>query len=67
MNVDLLSITLGTTNSSSNNDQLVLGDEVADASLVLAAAGGSGEIEFEGAGELDKYEEEAEDAPQRDW
>lgn len=37
VNVDLLSVTLGTTDGSSDNDQLVLGNEVTDASLVLAA------------------------------
>lgn len=38
VNVDLLSVTLGAADSGSNNDQLVLRDEVTDASLVLAAA-----------------------------
>lgn len=38
VNVDFLSVTLGSTDRSSNNNQLVLGDEVTDASLVLAAA-----------------------------
>lgn len=46
MNVDLLAITLRATNDGSDNDELVLGDEVADASLVLAAAGGGDEVEF---------------------
>lgn len=46
MNIDLLAITLRTTNDSSDNDELVLRDEVANASLVLAAAGGGDEVEF---------------------
>lgn len=67
MNVDLLSVTLGSADRSSNNDQLVLGDEVTDASFVLAAAGGGSEVEFEGSSELDEDKEEAENAPQRNW
>jgi hypothetical protein len=46
MNVDLLAITLRATNDGSDNDELILGDEVANASLVLAAAGGGDEVEF---------------------
>jgi hypothetical protein len=65
MNIDFLSIAFGATDGSSDNDQLVLGNEVADASLVLAAAGGSGEVEFEGACKLNKNKEKAEDTPQR--
>lgn len=46
MNIDPLAITLRTTNDGSDNNELVLRDEVANASLVLAAAGGGDEIEF---------------------
>lgn len=46
MNVDLLAITFRATNDGSDNDKLVLRDEVANASLVLAAAGGGDEVEF---------------------
>lgn len=46
MNIDLLAITLRTTNDGSDNNELVLRDEVANASLVLAAAGGGDEVEF---------------------
>lgn len=46
MNVDPLAVTLRTANDGSDNDQLVLRDEVANASLVLAAAGGGDQVEF---------------------
>lgn len=67
MNIDLLAITLRAANNGSDNDELVLRDEVANASLVLAAAGGGDEVEFKGVGELDEDKQEAKDGPQRDW
>lgn len=59
MHVDLLAIALLAAHDSSYHDQLVLGHEVTDASLVLAVAGG--QVEFEGGGQLDHKEEEGED------
>lgn len=67
MDIDLLAITLRSANDGSNNDKLVLRDEVADASLVLAAAGGCDEVKFQSTSELDKCKEEAKDGPQCDW
>ena len=61
MHVDLLAITLLAVHDSSDHDQLVAGHEVADASLVLAVAGG--QFEFQGGDELDREEEEGEDGP----
>ena len=46
MNVDPLTVTLRTANDGGDNDELVLRDEVANASLVLAAAGGGDQVEF---------------------
>lgn len=47
MHVHDLTVTLVAAHDSSDNDQLVLRHEVADASLVLAAVAGlSGQIEF---------------------
>lgn len=53
MHVDDLAVTLGTADDSGHHDQLVLRDEVADASLVLAAVAGlGGQIKFQGCCDL---------------
>jgi hypothetical protein len=64
MQIDLLSIPLLTAYNSRNNDELVLGDEVTDASLVsTAVARGGGKVEFQGRGDLDDEKEKTEDGP----
>ena len=65
VHVNLLAIALLAAHNGSNDDQLILRDEVADASLVLAVAGG--EVEFQGCGELGHEEEEGEDGPHGEW
>lgn len=65
VHIDLLTIALLTGHNGSNDDQLIPRDEVADASLVLAVAGG--EVEFQGCGELDREDEEREDGPHGEW
>lgn len=58
MQVDLLSIPLLAAYNRGNNDELVLGDEVTDASLVsTAVARGGGKIELQGRGNLDDEKE----------
>lgn len=65
VHVNLLPITLLTVHNRRNDDQLIPRHEVADASLVLAVAGG--EVEFQGCGELGHEEEECEDGPHGEW
>lgn len=65
MHVDLLAITLLTAHNGRDDDQLIPRHEVADASLVLAVAGG--QVEFQGGGELSHEEEEGEDGPHGEW
>lgn len=67
VHVDDLAITLVAAHDSSHDDQLVLGDEVADASLVLAVAGLSGQVEFQSGGDLHHKKEKCEDGPHSEW
>jgi hypothetical protein len=61
VHVDLLAITLIAAHDSSDHDQLVAGDEIADTSLVLAVTGG--QVELQSGDELDREEEKREDGP----
>lgn len=61
VHIDLLTITFLTAYNGSDDDQLIPRHEVADASLVLAVAGG--EVEFQGCGKLGHEEEEGENGP----
>ena len=61
MHVNLLAVTLVAAHDGSDHDELVAGHEVADASLVLAAAGR--QVELQGGDELDGEKEEGEDGP----
>lgn len=65
MHINLLTIALLTAHNGSDNDQLIPRHEIADASLVLAVAGG--QVEFQGRGELSHKKEECEDGPHGDW
>lgn len=56
MHVYHLAITSLATHNGRNHDELVLEDEVAYTSLVLAA--NRGQVELQGGGELDKAQEE---------
>lgn len=59
MHVNLLPIAPLAAHNGRYHDELVLADEVADTSLVLAGE----QVEFQGRGKLKEEEEEAEERP----
>jgi hypothetical protein len=64
MHVNPLAIPPLAADNSRNNNQLVLGDKVADASLVsTAVAPGGGKIELQGGCELDDEKKQTEEGP----
>lgn len=65
MHVDLLAIAFLAVHDSSHNDQLILRHEVADASLIVAVAGG--EVELKSGCKLGYKKEEGEEGPHCEW